>query len=93
VAFLQDQASWIFLPASVTVEISTDGKKFETVRQESIQITPDGKKSLRTILVQLDAPRPARYVRIRAVNLKKCPAWHPGNGNPCWIFADEIIAE
>ncbi len=93
VAFLQDQASWIFLPATVTVDISTDGKQFETVRQESIQVIPDGKKTLRTILVQLDAPRAARYVRIRATNLKKCPSWHPGNGNPCWIFADEIIAE
>jgi len=35
-------------------------------------------------------PQPARYVRIRAVNFGKIPAWHPGHGGDAWIFADEV---
>ena len=36
-------------------------------------------------------PKSARYVRIRAVNFGKIPAWHPGSGGDAWIFADEIL--
>ena len=36
-------------------------------------------------------PKTARYVRIRAVNFGKIPAWHPGSGGDAWIFVDEII--
>jgi hypothetical protein len=36
-------------------------------------------------------PKKARYVRIRAVNFGKIPAWHPGSGGDAWIFMDEIV--
>jgi len=32
----------------------------------------------------------ARYVRVKAVNMGKCPQWHKGAGNKAWLFADEI---
>ena len=36
---------------------------------------------------------PARYVRVVARGVDPLPEWHPGAGNPGWIFADEIIVE
>jgi len=33
----------------------------------------------------------ARYVRVVAANRRTCPAWHPGHGQPAWIFIDEIV--
>ena len=33
----------------------------------------------------------ARYVKIKAINSGKLPAWHESAGNPSHIFIDEII--
>jgi hexosaminidase len=37
------------------------------------------------------APSPARFVRVRARNVGICPSWHPGAGEKCWVFIDEIV--
>ena len=34
--------------------------------------------------------RTARYVRVIGRSLKTCPDGHPGAGQACWVFADEI---
>lgn len=93
VQFLQDQQSWVFFPKKVMLEVSTDGKNFRRVRSENIEIVPDGKKSIRRINARLPEPEAIRAVRVTAENLKTCPAWHPCNGQPCWIFVDEIVVE
>jgi hypothetical protein len=33
----------------------------------------------------------ARYLKIRAVNGGKLPAWHESAGNPSHIFIDEVV--
>jgi hypothetical protein len=35
----------------------------------------------------------ARYVKIFAKNIGRCPAWHPGAGGKAWLFTDEIVVE
>ncbi|HYV10531.1 MAG TPA: GH92 family glycosyl hydrolase [Pyrinomonadaceae bacterium] len=91
--FLQDMGSWIWMPARAEFELSIDGKSFEpaitiandvSVRQEGV-VTKDFVKSI--------PPKKARYVRIRAVNFGKIPAWHPGSGGDAWIFMDEIVIQ
>ncbi|MBK8555159.1 MAG: discoidin domain-containing protein [Lewinellaceae bacterium] len=89
---MQDQQSWVFYPQKVVVEVSTDGKTFEKVYEESVEIKPNMKKSI--MLVSAKFPeREAQFVRVTAVNIKTCPKWHSCFGNPCWIFADEIVVE
>ena len=40
----------------------------------------------------LDLPaEPVGFVRVHAISPGVCPDWHPGRGEPCWIFADEIV--
>lgn len=90
VSFLQDQQSWVFFPKNVTFEISADGEIFEKTHTEEISLAPDGHKSIKTVTANF-AARPARFVRVTAVNIKTCPPWHSCVGNPCWIFADEIV--
>jgi hexosaminidase len=34
----------------------------------------------------------ARYVKVVATNFGKIPDWHPGKGEPAWLFVDEITA-
>ena len=37
----------------------------------------------------------ARYIKIKAKSLIKCPRWHKGfeHDGDAWIFADEIIIQ
>jgi hypothetical protein len=38
-------------------------------------------------------PQKARFVRIKAKNLGKIPAWHPGAGFDAFIFVDEVFVD
>ena len=35
----------------------------------------------------------ARYIKVKAISIKKCPPWHPGAGQNAWLFIDEIEVE
>lgn len=96
--FLQDAGSWIWMPRTVEIELSLDGQNFDHVLSIPNDV-PDGRNPGITIgtiakdFVKNITRREARYVRIRAVNFGKIPAWHPGSGGDAWIFVDEIIVE
>ncbi|MEQ1744034.1 MAG: DUF4838 domain-containing protein [Saprospiraceae bacterium] len=90
-SFLQDQQSWVFFPKEVMFEVSTDGVHFRQVHTEKSEIVPDGKKAVKTVEVVLSAVQRVKFVRVTAVNMGTCPAWHSCNGNPCWIFSDEVV--
>ena len=92
VQFLQDQQAWVFFPEKVLFEISADGVHFQSVGEELIDIRPDGARAVRRVEKSF-AAQPVRAVRVTAVNQKTCPPWHSCNGNPCWIFADEIVVK
>ena len=91
--FLQDVGSWIWMPSRVEIELSVDGRTFgptfsvanETPEKQEGVVTKDFVKTI--------SPQKARYVRIRAVNFGKIPAWHAGSGGDAWIFVDEIFVE
>ena len=88
--FLQDQVVWIFLPQKVEIEHSTDGKYFKTIYESF----PNNDFSLiQDIFRYHTAPidLESRYIRVKGMNLNKCPDYHPGAGESCWVFADEII--
>jgi hypothetical protein len=89
VSFLQDQASWIFLPEKVIIEFSPDGDIFLPMEEVTLETVPDSKKKFHTVRATF-SPTAAKAIRVTAVNRKVCPEWHTCNGNPCWIFADEI---
>ena len=90
VRFLQDQVVWIFLPQKVEIAHSMDGKNFETIYESF----PNNDYNLiQDIFRYHTAPidLESRYIRVKGMNLNKCPDYHPGAGAPCWVFADEII--
>jgi len=91
--FLQDQRSWIFMPEEVAFFISEDGVSFEETGVVKNDV-PKNKEDavVKRFTVKIAEAR-TRYVRVRAVNIGFCPAWHPGAGHRAWIFADEISIE
>ena len=91
-SFLQDQGSWIFMPASVEFFVSDDGKQFRSVGKVMNDVAQDEDDAV----IQELAVRPrceARYVKMAAKTIGACPSWHPGAGQPAWIFCDEFIIE
>ena len=96
--FLQEAGSWIWMPRRVDFEVSLDGRTFTPVLSIPNDV-PDGSDpnanvgTLAKDFVKNVMRQEARYVRIKAVNFGKIPAWHPGSGGDAWIFVDEIIIE
>jgi hexosaminidase len=90
--FLQNYRSWIFLPVVVEYSLSADGKKYHSFNEVQNNISPkEDKAFIQPFNFQFMVNSKARYIRIKAKNLGKCPAWHDGAGEPSWMFADEIV--
>lgn len=88
--FLQDQNSWIFMPTSVTFEVSSDGEMFTQIAQQKPQTAPQAEGSIiESFSVQVESE--VRFIRVKGINQGICPDWHKGAGNKAWVFADEII--
>ncbi|HOW85196.1 MAG TPA: family 20 glycosylhydrolase [Candidatus Aminicenantes bacterium] len=90
---LQNINSWIFLPASVELSVSTDGRSYETVGRVGNDLSPRlGQAVIKEFGVGF-AARSARFVRVFARSIGAVPDWHYGAGGKSWIFADEIVVE
>ncbi len=90
--FLQDVGAWIFMPLEVQYYVSKDGINFQHIG------TIKNNVSCRMLGVNiknftLNFSTKARYIKVIAKNQGVCPDWHVGEGQPAWIFADEIIIE
>ena len=89
---LQDVSPWIIYPKELIVETSTDGKTFTEAGRVLNKISPEDKD---VQMQELGVPfnGKARYVRIRALNGGKLPAWHESAGSPSHLFIDEVIVK
>jgi hypothetical protein len=90
--FLNSVKDWIFLPEYVTYQISVDGEHYK----ENTKVNNPNNKGNRERMVQsfkADINDRARYIKVHAESPLECPSWHPGAGNPAWIFADEIVVK
>ena len=81
--FMESQASWIFLPEKLKVEISDDGENY----QEIINITDCSDENV------FEINQKAKIVKVSATPVQSLPSDHIGAGNPGWLFCDEIIIE
>ena len=88
---LQNYRDWIFLPQSVTFEISTDGTGFTPVKTIN---NPIAVNEINATIYDFKvdfAEQKVRYIRVSAKSLGVCPKGHAGEGQPAWVFADELI--
>jgi len=90
--FLSDNNNWIFLPKQVTVEISEDGITYKSAGEWNLKSGVEIKDAVIQPVV-FQAKSKVRYLKLKALNQGICPEWHPGAGNKCWLFVDEIIIE
>ena len=91
--FLNKIESWIFLPITLTIEISEDGVNFsESNITRNVDDLNNEKVFVRDFQVLFETTD-TRYVRLTAKNVGIVPDWHRGAGDKAWLFIDEIVVE
>jgi hypothetical protein len=87
-----DIGAYIFPVKSIKVEGSNDGKQFENIAEvkfpEADKSDPRGAKSFSCEFPQGTS---WKYYKFTVANWNKLPPWHPGKGEPAWIFVDELL--
>jgi hexosaminidase len=87
--FLQDMAVWLFMPRFVRFESSADGRRYGEIALIRNDIEDSRKGAvIRDFTADAGGIR-ARYIRIYARSIGRCPAWHRGAGGRAWLFTDE----
>ena len=79
-----DAHSWIHLPAEVAFSTSTDSTTFTPFGSAKGQVA-GGRNDFST-----EGQAKARYVRIAVKSIGNIPDGMPGEGNPAWLFLDEV---
>lgn len=83
--------SYIFPPTHVEIWAGTNNKDLRLLRVVKPDIPQkDEERSLMKVEAKFK-PQSITCLKIIAKNLKKLPVWHPGKGEPAWIFIDEIF--
>jgi hexosaminidase len=88
---LQHYRDWIMMPQWVSFEVSEDGDQFTEVAKLLNDVSLQDQASVIKDFTASFPERKARFIRVTAKKLDALPKGHPGEGQPAWIFADEII--
>ncbi len=81
------------MPVEVLIQVMDDNG--DVVESKTILPNTDP-KSEKTVIEPFRAEfkgTKGRFVRALGKSRGNCPAWHPGAGDTCWIFADEVVVE
>ncbi len=89
---LQDVSPWILYPKEVIFYTSHDGKTYTELnhiqnKDEQKMDGPHTKEMGVTVGVT------ARYIKVKAINGGKLPAWHESAGQGSHLFIDEVIVK
>ncbi|MEO8171587.1 MAG: DUF4838 domain-containing protein [Sediminibacterium sp.] len=90
--FLEDPRHWIFTPSSVGIEISKDGIQYQPVNPFEYP-SPEENYTIRYQLADFTFTDNIRYIRVKAANRKKLPAWRYHKYKKTMIACDEIWVE
>jgi hypothetical protein len=90
--FLQNQNNWIFLPTKLEIQVSDNNVDYKNVAEKEIEIQQTNETGIQDFELKLEKIK-ARYVKVSAINIGKCPEWHKGAGGKSWLFVDEIYVE
>ena len=89
---LQDAWSWIWYPQNVQFAWSTNGRTWSSTTVKNNVPRDSGGSQKMDMMTEL-LNKHARYIKVIAKNPGPCPDWHPGKGDPSFIFADELLIE
>jgi uncharacterized membrane protein len=88
---LQNIAAYIFPPTRLEVMASVDNIHWESLKTLN-PIAPTKIVPAENMMYQLAfKTTKARYIKLIGAPIKKLPLWHPGKGQPGWLFMSEVI--
>ena len=88
---LQNIAAYIFPPTHLEILGSNDKIHWELLKTLN-PIAPTKIVPAENFMYQLTFKSTnARYIKLIGAPIKKLPIWHPGKGQPGWLFMSEII--
>lgn len=91
VSALTDLSAWIMGPQAISVFLSSDGKSYKRVSRQTYQAPTDAMGEKRSELNRLSFnKKSARYVKVLVEPFKGLPKGHSGEGEPPFLFVDEI---
>lgn len=89
---LQDVSPWIIFPKEVIFYSSDDGEHFtEATRVKNIIEPKDMAAQVQEL--GIDVNLQTRFIKVKAINGGKLPAWHESAGNASHLFIDEVIVK
>jgi hexosaminidase len=89
---MEQNGGWIYLPASIDVLASKDGKIYKLIGKTDVYVRDESGFASGYMTVTF-APQTLRYIKVVAKNYGKIPDGKPGAGNTAWLFIDEIQAD
>ena len=92
-SFLSSIEAWIFLPVKVEYSISVDNVNYHNVAAITNDIPLTNSDVFIKDFIASFNKEKARFIKVKATSIKKCPSWHSGAGGNCWLFIDEIVVE
>ena len=89
---LQNQESWIFLPAQISVFYFDESKQLFKLLGEQLLVTNEkiAAASCEPIIIAAARKVKAQKIKIILKAIKTLPEWHAGKGQAGWILVDEI---
>ena len=91
--FLHYQTGGVFLPENVEILTSSDGKIFKSVAKVETTTPLNDKQNQVKEFSAIFNPVKARFVKIIAHNIGKCPKWHKYAGSDAFLFISEIAVK
>ncbi len=92
--FMQNTFDWILAPTEIKVYASSDGKAWQLVADKHFAMDPrETGMRLKNYTVPIHYPLSTTHyplIRVVVLNPGPLPAWHPAQGQPSYLFTDEI---
>jgi len=88
---LVDIGSYIFPPTTLSVWGGPDEHHLHLLSTLTPHQPDTTTPSYLTSYLLNFLPTTLRCLKVTADHVKKLPAWHPGKGQPAWIFFDELL--
>ena len=88
--FLQSMPSWIFYPEEVAYYYSKNGIDYFLIKVIKNEFPQNYSETVMQNFNLGGQKLQARYLKVIAKKVDKCPEWHEAAGSEAWLFVDEI---
>lgn len=90
--FVKNPKDWVLFPKEVVFSTSLDGYNWKNHTATKFDASSFSEKEIKSAAINIPE-LDVRYIKVSATSPKVLPVWHEYKGEPCWIFADELIVE